>query len=129
MPHRYIKAGDPVIINDCDEPSAKMIVVVTEVSADCVSGFYLNARKRKEYRKLCRSGRTLVHSPLQGRTRATHIGDFGMKIVVEGEQYSVVESGEPCVAIYPDGVPRKWQDRNNGRWHLADRRSLERLKL
>lgn len=115
-----IRAGDPVIINEFDAPQTNMIVVVTSVEKDRVEGHYLSRRKRKDFSGLAGAS---GHLPTE---RVTHIRDFGMKLVTEGDVYFVKPTGEPSTATYHDGESRQWQEQGFPKVPF-DKRSLRAL--
>lgn len=89
------------ILDDCDSPEPKMLVVVYgHPSRPCVE--YINPKRR----------------PLQLRGRMagfprlfTPLAKFGMEALFEEDgvlQIKAALDGE-CTATYPDGLPRRWQ--------------------
>jgi hypothetical protein len=88
-----------VIINDCDEPIRENIAeFVPEV------GYCYMAREEKPQLK--------VYDGMKLR-QLTSVEDFGFLITVRESvaEFSMVGQSR---ATYPDGKPRKWQDRCSG---------------
>lgn len=102
---RNLRRGMPVIIMDCEEPSARMIAVLTRYddSKGTWHALYLSTYPNM------RACYTTSWTP-------TPISDFGMAIEVAGDRYRCVPTGEPCRATYRDGKPRQWQDRCGDVW-------------
>lgn len=93
-----------VILNDCDAPETRMIALVRE-GEDGPEWTYLSSDKRID-------GRWLGWSPVQFPADLTDLEAFGVRPVVElrdGKHLIRVERAGPCFALYPDGMPRKWQ--------------------
>jgi hypothetical protein len=105
-----IERGDIVIINDCDEPSARMCAVVTstEPTGLCRALYLTTWRK--------------TMNECAGHN-ATKIEDFGQLAVFKNGEMQIVTVGESR-AKYRDGIPRFWQDRQNGVWHKCRKAAL-----
>lgn len=100
-----LRRGTPVIIMDCEEPSARMVSVLARYDDKKGTwfGLYLSTFPNM----------TLCHTT---SWTPTPIADFGMMLEVNGNQFRCVPSGKPSRATYEDSKPRKWQDRFGDRW-------------
>ncbi len=100
-----LRRGTPVIIMDCEEPSARMVAVLTRYDAKHGTwhALYLSTYPN---RKDCY---TTSWTP-------TPISDFGVDLYVEDDRYCCIPNGKPSKAAYKDGRPRNWQDRQGPRW-------------
>jgi hypothetical protein len=109
-----ITPGDIVIINETDEPSARMCAVVTAVSHS--DGFCW--------------GRYLTTYPRRQKcagARATKVEDFGIRIVVSGGALKAVREHVEPTASYSDGAPRRWQDWEAERWWRCRKTALKHI--
>jgi hypothetical protein len=101
---RAFRVGDCIILNDCEQPSGKMVCVVTGTwvgGREYYHVQYLNADPRFD---------TFSEPPMASMLkRAIKIEDFGVVIRTDGEHYWC-EKREDSKATYPDGMPRKWQE-------------------
>lgn len=96
-----LKVGCCIIMNDVEQPCAKLIAVVTEIDVDSVVAKYLSgAKELKPYRKGC----------LNQIENVTPVGRFGVSVKYGDGQYWCEVVGE-STATYRDGKPRQWQDR------------------
>ena len=95
-----LSRGTPVIINDADAPEARLVAVLTRYDAD--RGIWF-ARYLSTWTNMlvCYTG-----------DEPTPIARFGVRLEWKGESYRCVPTGEPSTAVYRDGVPRRWQERN-----------------
>lgn len=96
------QVGDTVILNDCDQPSGKMVAVVVKDDGTHYHCEYLNADQRFD----CYSKPPMKAGRLE---RATKTEEFGVRLCAADGKYwceQVVDS----VARYPDGALRKWQE-------------------
>lgn len=113
-----LKRGTPVIIDDFDEPSARMVAVLTRYDdhAGIWRALYLSTYP---HRLDCATSNV-----------PTPITDFGMTLEVDAGVYRCVPTGEPCRATYRDGRPRQWQDRfGEDRWWEMRQRAFAELDL
>lgn len=110
--HRGLSPGDPVIIDEADCASPKMIVILLDFD-----------EKREVWRGryICTAVAQLeVHG--QPGDKTTHISEFGKKIErATNNMYRIVDTGTPPTATYSDGELRNWQD-TSGRayWYYKD---------
>jgi hypothetical protein len=100
-----LRRGTPVIIMDCEEPSARMVSVLT----------------RYDYRKgiwhaLYLSTYPSLKDCYTGSWTPTPIADFGVALEVDGSRFRCVPTGEASRATYRDGKIRHWQDRYGNDW-------------
>ena len=104
----YPEVGSAVILNDVEQPSGRMVCVITAIQGDKVCAKYLNANEQFDsYNK----------RGLKGNLRdVTPIGVFGVELNVdEHNRYEckqIVESN----AKYPDGDNRPWQEGKGWKW-------------
>lgn len=113
---RTFRVGDCIILNDAEQPCARMIVVVTADDGTQYECQYLNADPA--FDSYCKPP---MNSSL---SRATKVEDFGVVIRAHAGQYWC-EQREESKATYSDGKPRKWQEydgpvKHRTRPHLAD---------
>jgi hypothetical protein len=102
--------GIPVIINDTDEPSSRLVAVLTEKDRKGVwHALYLSTYPS---RLTCWTG--YVPTPLD---------DFGVRLELHGAHYfRCVPTGGEVVATYRDGTLRRWQCRSGDRlWDMRPR--------
>ena len=100
---RPICVGDVVIMNEIEQPSGEMLMVVVGRKSCYFVCKYLNADKRFD-----RYNRPPMLSRLE---RATHLEDFGVVLeFIHPDKYVCRVVGESR-ARYPDGRPRPWQER------------------
>jgi hypothetical protein len=118
MMTRKFEPGDCVILNDVEQPCARLIGVVVSVDDGYVKTKYLNADESfSSYnRRGCLSRRAVV----------THLEDFGVRLRVTGVSYWCEVVGE-STATYEDGKPRKWQE-PKVRIHYARQNVLRLVK-
>lgn len=101
LPCDQVKVGHCVIINDVEQPCAKMACVIVGIDGDNVTTKYLNAdRVFSSYNK---------KGCLHHRSQITPIGWFGAEVVCGGGKYHCNKIRE-SVAKYRDGRPREWQE-------------------
>lgn len=92
-----LELGHCVIINDCDQPCAKLLAVVTEVREDKVVAQYLT---KDVSMKQCWSSNPKHVTPANW---------FGVRVLVTSAGVCCLNGGE-SKATYPDGKARKWQE-------------------
>ena len=95
-----LKPGCCVVINDVEQPCAKLIAVVKEIVGSSVTAVYLrDGKELKPYR-----------NGFHGRTETvTPISRFGVKVLIDDGLYWCEVVGD-STATYEDGKPRRWQD-------------------
>lgn len=103
MRPKPLTRGTPVIIDTCDEPSARMVAIL--MNYDSKKGYW-KARYLSKFTRMqiCWNG------------CPTPLAAFGVALKVQGDQYQVVPTGKPCTATYEDGLARRWQERFDGTW-------------
>jgi len=91
------KIGDFVIVNTFDRPMSMHIARVISIYDDYIAAEYCNI---KDY------------PVMDGLMTATLVSDFGQDVVFDGDKkmFCAVPNGNPCIATYDDGTPRKWQE-------------------
>ena len=92
---KKIKKGNLVILNECDQPGPRMIVLVTSVQEGVVYGKYIS--KDIKFKK-----------PRSQLTYVTRVSDFGVRMSVIDGSLLVHVTGN-STARYSDGKPRQWQ--------------------
>lgn len=121
---RKVWPGTLAIFTMCDEPSARMVAVVTKVTKDKIYGKYLCDRPTKHCDPFV-SGEGM-------HDRCTPLSEFGVEAEIDMEAGTITcrRVGE-SVAQYEDGKPRYWQDRtgNVGHFDSALRRRWARWAL
>jgi hypothetical protein len=91
--------GDIVIVGQSDRPCSEMAAIVRNVSGDTCYVRFLSVR-RKDYPVMRRHTENL-----------TRITEFGVRLVIEGYEYVCKPQDDlVCIAKYPDGRPRSWQE-------------------
>lgn len=107
LPASAVAVGHCVIMNDVEQPCTKMVVVLTSVKGDRVTGRYL--------------AQAINFGECSGPvSRVTPVNAFGMRVMLSGGAYKC-EPDESLgrSAVYPDGDPRKWQDHCEPYWRAA----------
>lgn len=110
-----LRVGCCVIMNDLEQPCAKLIAVVVAINGDDVKCRYLrDADVLKPFRKGCVNHVRTI----------TPVGTFGVCVKALGNEYwcEVVEESS---ATYQDGKPRRWQDYQGTVKRRADPRVME----
>lgn len=106
--HKYllgseVSLGHCVIMNDVDQPCAKLVAVVTRIEGGVVYGRYL-------FKDLANSFKREARDAIE---RVTPIEWFGYRVFYAHPSYRCL--ADPClphIAKYPDGDARRWQDRS-----------------
>lgn len=100
-----IAVGHCGILNDIEAPTARMLVVITEVrNPDDVRCKYLNAAT--EFTAFNRGGGMSLEIDV-----FTPVERFGVRVLVDESGTYWCESVGESTATYRDGKPRQWQDR------------------
>ena len=99
-----LKRGTPVIINDVDCPENRLVAVIMRLTPDGIwRARYLSTYPHMVF---CWTGHDVP----------TPLADFGVSLEWNGNEFRTVPNGQPCIAKYRDGVPRKWQQRGREWW-------------
>lgn len=98
-----LTVGDFAIIDECDAPCARRVVMLT--GYDARRGVWTARYLHKEGN---------IADPCGARP--TPLSAFGMRVEQQGAAFRVVATGAPATATYADGAPRRWQDRQVGVW-------------
>jgi hypothetical protein len=91
------------ILDDCDAPEARMIVLLWGDQSD-PSAEYISSKVRP-LNSAGSAGRRFGHFP----KRFTELTKFGVMPEFDPDGLLVIRVVGPSVATYPDGVPRRWQ--------------------
>lgn len=99
--HAIVSLGHCVILNDIEQPCARMIGVVVGIEGEFIRTRYLcaDADMTPYNKRGCVNRREVV----------TAIEDFGVELRSEGNSYWCEKVGD-SVARYPDGLRRTWQE-------------------
>lgn len=97
-----VRLGDCVIINDVDGPYSANVAVVVGIDRDMIRTRYLNSDAR--FTMFNRVG------CVNRRKDVTHIHDFGVILVVDGDKYWCDGHINKSIATYRDGTHRDWQE-------------------
>lgn len=89
-----IKVGSLVILNDSDQPSARMVVEITAINGAFASGRYL-----------CIEWKNMKKIDLRYVTPIEKFGVSATKTATE----LIINHAEDSTATYSDGKPRRWQ--------------------
>ena len=100
-PEPLVGLGCCVILNDVEQPCARLVGVVVGIEAEFIRTKYLCDDKLLTPYNL--------HGCVNHRVVVTPLSDFGVELRVEGGVYWCEQVGA-SVATYPDGTPRKWQE-------------------
>jgi hypothetical protein len=110
--------GMPVIVNEFDRPCTRLVAVVSDmdIDNDIVVVKYLCAQTR-------------VKTCCMAINRVTPLEDFGVTLIIEGEEMMRCLPERKSVATYYDGRPRPWQPENPDEYLPARPEIVRLLKL